>query len=247
MTMKNTIFSTDSSKAKKSVEYGYYNAIHYLAPASTSGFNLCPHASAACIASCLGWFSGQAGMVADLEKDLNSVRKSRLQKSQRFMKDRKNYMRDVVKSIELVIRQSHAKGLLPCIRLNGSSDIAWEGVACERAGVPYRNLFDAFPGVQFVDYTKNAARLKRALPANYSLTLSYSGENEAQCREALAAGHNVAVVFDALPATYWGFEVIDGDLHDLRHLDPRGVIVGLVPKGAKAKKSMDGFVIRLAA
>jgi hypothetical protein len=186
-------------------------------------------------------------MVADLENDLNSVRKSRLQKSQRFMKERKTYMRDVVKSIELVIRQAHAKGLLPCIRLNGSSDIAWEGVACERAGVPYKNLFDAFPGVQFVDYTKNAARLKRALPANYSLTLSYSGENEAQCREALANGHNVAVVFDALPATYWGFEVIDGDLHDLRHLDPRGVIVGLVPKGAKAKKSMDGFVIRLAA
>ena len=245
--MKNTIFSTDSSKAKKSVEYGYYNAIHYLAPASTSGFNLCPHASAACIASCLGWFSGQASMVADLENDLNSVRKSRLQKSQRFMKDRKAYMRDVVKSIELVIRQSHAKGLLPCIRLNGSSDIAWEGVACERAGVPYKNLFDAFPGVQFVDYTKNAARLKRALPANYCLTLSYSGENAQACQDALAAGHNVAVVFDSLPALHWGFEVIDGDLHDLRHLDPRGVIVGLVPKGAKAKKSMDGFVIRLAA
>jgi hypothetical protein len=57
----------------------------------------------------------------------------------------------------------------------------------------------------------------------------------------------VAVVCDSLPASYWGFDGIDGDLHDLRHLDPRGGIVGLVPKGAKAKKSQDGFVIRLAA
>jgi hypothetical protein len=186
-------------------------------------------------------------MVADLEKDMNSVRRSRIQKAMRFMKDRKAYMRDVVRAIDLITRQAHKKGLLPCVRLNGSSDIAWEGVACERDGVPHKNLFEAFPGVQFVDYTKNAARLKRVLPANYCLTLSYSGENAAQCQDALAAGHNVAVVFDTLPATYWGFDVIDGDLHDLRHLDPRGVIVGLVPKGAKAKKSQDGFVIRLAA
>ena len=245
--MQNRIFSTDSAKATKATAYGYFNAIQYLAPASTSGHNLCPHASAACIASCLGWFSGQASMVVDLENDLNSVRKSRIQKAQRFMKDRKVYLKDMVRAIDLVTRQAHKKGLLPCVRLNGSSDIAWEGVACERDGVPYKNLFEAFPGVQFVDYTKNAARLKRVLPANYCLTLSYSGENAAQCQDALAAGHNVAVVFDTLPATYWGFDVIDGDQHDLRHLDPRGVIVGLVPKGAKAKKSQDGFVIRLAA
>jgi hypothetical protein len=149
--MKNRIFSTDSAKASKATAYGYFNAIQYLAPASTSGHNLCPHASAACIAACLGWFSGQAGMVADLEKDLNSVRRSRIEKAKRFMRERKAYM------------------------------------------------------------------------------------------------HDVAIVFDSLPASYWGFDVIDGDLHDLRHLDPRGVIVGLVPKGAKAKKSQDGFVIRLAA
>ena len=97
--MLNRIFSTDSAKATKATSYGYFNAIQYLAPASTSGHNLCPHASAACIASCLGWFSGQAGMVADLEKDMNSVRRSRIQKAQLFMKERKAYMVDVVKAI----------------------------------------------------------------------------------------------------------------------------------------------------
>jgi hypothetical protein len=248
--MQNRIFSVDSAKAKKAIEYGYKNAIQYMAPAATSGFNLCSHASPECIANCLGWFSGQAAMVLDLENDLNSVRRSRIQKAQRFMKDRKAYMRDVVCAIKGVIRQAHREGLLPCIRLNGSTDIAYEGIACEMDGVPYRNLFEAFPGVQFVDYTKNHLRLKRALPANYHLTLSFSGRNEKQCRAALAAGYNVAVVFDALPAQHWGHTVIDGDLHDLRHLDPRGaqgVIVGLVPKGSKAKNDNSAFIVRLAA
>ncbi len=40
--MQNRIFSIDSPKAIKSLDYGYLNAIHYMAPASLSGFNLCP-------------------------------------------------------------------------------------------------------------------------------------------------------------------------------------------------------------
>jgi len=61
----------------------------------------------------------------------------------------------------------------------------------------------------------------------------------------LQAGGNVAVVFaNGLPDRWNGFPVINGDLHDLRHLDPRGVVVGLSPKGPKAKRDMSGFVIR---
>ena len=63
-------FSLDSAKAIKAREYGYLNAINYMAPASTAGVgNLCPHASAGCLALCLGWYSGQAGMVKDQEND----------------------------------------------------------------------------------------------------------------------------------------------------------------------------------
>lgn len=186
-------------------------------------------------------------MVANLEKDLNSVRRSRLEKTRRFMKERREYMRDVVKAIELIVKQAHKKGLIPAIRLNGSSDIAFEGIACERDGAPYKNLMDAFPGVQFIDYTKNAKRLLRDLPANYHLTLSHTGENIGDCFEALYHGKNVAVVFDALPETFHGFPVIDGDKHDLRHLDPKSVVVGLLPKGSKAKKDQSGFVVRRVA
>jgi hypothetical protein len=34
--MQNKIFSFDSAKAIKAIEFGYYNAIHYLAPHSLS-------------------------------------------------------------------------------------------------------------------------------------------------------------------------------------------------------------------
>jgi hypothetical protein len=248
--MQNRIFSFDSAKAIKANAFGYLNGIHYMAPASTSGFNLCPWSTASCRALCLGWFSGQAAMVADaagLSAQGNAVRQSRIDKATRFMRDRRAYMSDVVKSIELAQRKAKKEKLMLCIRLNGSTDIAWEGVAVERAGVPFRNIFEAFPEVSFVDYTKGAKRLYRDLPENYHLTLSYTGENEAECIKALAAGHNVAVCFDALPARFWGFPVIDGDKSDLRHLDPKGVVVGLLPKGRLAKKDDSGFVVRRVA
>jgi hypothetical protein len=250
--MRNRIFSTDSAKAIKAAGFGYINAIQYLAPASTSGVNLCPHASPGCIALCLGWFSGQASMVADLERGSNSVRASRIAKAQRFMHERAEYMRDVVRSIAQLDDKARATGKRLCVRLNGSSDIAWEGVRCQRMvdGVvrDFRNVFEAFPEVEFVDYTKNAARFNRVLPSNYHLTLSRSETNEAQCLEALARGVNVAVVFAGdKPAQWHGFDVIDGDEHDLRQLDPRGArgfVIALSPKGGKAKRDASGFVVR---
>ena len=46
----------------------------------------------------------------------------------------------------------------------------------------------------------------------------------------------MAVVFaDRLPKKWKGKKVIDGDRHDLRFLDPSGVIIGLIAKGAGRK------------
>lgn len=242
--MQNRIFSFDSAKAVKARGYGYLNAIHYMAPAALAGVgNLCPDASDGCKELCLGWHSGQAGMVAD-DADINSVRRSRIDKARRFMRDRAVYMRDVVRSIELGILKAHKLGMMLCVRMNGSTDIAWEGIACVRNGVRYRNLMEAFPDIQFVDYTKSARRFERALPSNYSLTLSRHEHNEDAAVALVASGRgNAAVVFKTVPETWRGLTVIDGDKHDLRHLDPRGVIVGLTPKGRKAKRDTSGFVI----
>ena len=64
---------------------------------------------------------------------------------------------------------------------------------------------------------------------------------------------NIAVVFDKLPKKWHGYKVIDGDLSDLRHLDPKGVIIGLKYKkltgsGANNNKAFEnGFAVRLVA
>ena len=43
-----------------------------------------------------------------------------------------------------------------------------------------------------------------------------------------------------------GFRVVDGDTTDLRHNDPRGVVVALKAKG-RAKADCSGFVVRESA
>jgi hypothetical protein len=238
------LFSTDSHKAIKAQAFGYINAIHYLAPASLSGKNLCPHASPGCIAMCLGWFSGQAGMVSDQERDTNDVRRSRILKAQQFMRERTGYVRELVRQVARHERYAAARGMRLCVRLNGSSDIAWESV---RGDHPL-NIFERFPDVDFVDYTKNPRRFDRALPVNYHLTFSRSETNEADCLQLLARGVNVAVIFAGDKPTEWqGFAVVDGDMHDLRQLDPRGdrgAVIALSPKGRKAKRDASGCVVR---
>jgi hypothetical protein len=82
------MFSTDSAKAIKADKYGFLNAINYMAPHTTAGVgNLCSHSTAGCRDLCLGMYSGQASMVKDLEKDINNVRASRINKAKYFMED----------------------------------------------------------------------------------------------------------------------------------------------------------------
>jgi len=246
--MKKTprIFSTDSAKAIKSQGIGYLNAIQYMAPHS-SGLKtgtLCSHASPECIALCLGKYSGQASMVADLEAGINSVRASRANKAQMFISNPISYARLIMSEIVKLEKQAKRMGLVLCVRLNGSTDIAWE-----RIKIDGKSIFQHFSHLQFVDYTKNPARLFHGLP-NYHLTLSYSGRNLDSCVRALKSGHNVAVIFGSkiMPSVWAGHRVISGDVHDLRHLDPRGYqaghVVGLSPKGHKAKKSDSAFIVR---
>lgn len=243
--MQNRLFSfDDNAKAAKAAAYGYLNAIHYLAPASIGGAgNVCPNASAGCLALCLGWFSGHAAIGEE-----NNVRASRIAKTRRFMHDRKAYLADMVRALESLQRKAVARKVKLCVRLNGSSDIPWEGI---RTGDGL-TLFEHFPDVQFVDYTKSVKRALRAaageLPRNYHLTFSRSEANESDARAVLAAGGNVAVVFAGqFPRLHWGRPVINGDKHDLRHLDmrgPSGFVVGLSPKGLAAKRDTSGFVVR---
>lgn len=232
------LFSTDNPKASKAAAYGWHNAIHYMAHSTTAGVgNLCPSASAGCITICLGEHSGQAAIHA-AGKDSQAIT-ARKRRARMFMKDRAAYLAIIDAAIWRAKREARRLKLELCVRLNGSTDIP---LLVDTAA---RN----HPYVQFTDYTKLVSRaLAHAagkLPRNVSVTFSRSETNEDDCRRVLAAGGNVAAVFaGALPATYLGAPVINGDLHDLRHLDPRGVVVGLSPKGNAAKRDRSGFVVR---
>jgi len=253
--------SVDSAKAIKAQSYGYLNGINYGAPHTFAGVgNMCGHASVGCIKVCLGKESGQAAM--HKAGELNPVLISRIEKTKYFMADRRAFMAEFAFHIGKLIAESDRLGLKACARPNGSWDQRFEGIPVSvdddlaaklsrltkspvQAG-SYNNLMSLFRQVQFVDYTKNASRFNKPLPPNYNLTFSLSETNESTARAVLASGFNVAAVFaDELPETYLGRSVHNGDLHDLRFLDPQGgYIIGLSPKGRAAKRDQSGFVIR---
>ena len=162
-----------------------------------------------------------------------------------FFEARFDFMALLVKDIELAIKQSERLGLVPVIRLNGTSDIAFEKYEVVRGGKLFRNVFAAFPTIQFYDYTAILGR-KVSEVSNYSLTFSAKDGNDADVQSAIAQGSNVATVFgikktEPMPEFYNGLPVFNGDESDLRFLDPKGVVVGLYAKG-KAKKDTSGFV-----
>tara|TARA_R110000824_G_scaffold262432_2_gene451134 strand:- start:2221 stop:2769 length:549 start_codon:yes stop_codon:yes gene_type:complete len=113
-------------------------------------------------------------------------------------------------------------------------------------------LAKRYPDVQFYDYTKLPRPWTRTLP-NYHLTFSLDVGNEQDALDALDHGVNVAVVLDLgkgdpMPQTWTlngrTLPMVDGDVDDLRFLDPVGVFVGLRGKtitGGRQKAVDAGF------
>lgn len=233
------LLSTGNPKILKGLSQGYNTYILHLAPANLSGHNTCPKATEGCKAACLNT-AGRGGMFKRGETT-NVIQKARIRKTKMFYENRDEFMALLIKDIELAIKQSKRLGLTPVFRLNGTSDIAWEKYDVPGA----RNIFDLFPTVTFYDYTKILGRKVREI-ANYHLTFSAADGNDADVEKAIQQGYNIATVFGlkktmAMPETYMGLPVFNGDESDLRFLDPLGVVVGLYAKG-KAKKDTSGFV-----
>jgi hypothetical protein len=229
-----SLLSVDTNaKTVKGQTLGFLTGILYLAPAAQSGQQFCPMARiAGCEAACL-YTAGRGAM--------SSVQVARMNRSQLFIQQRDWFMGQLVQDITKLVRRAARLGLTPLVRLNGTSDIRWENIACADG----RTLMETFPEVQFYDYTKLANR--RDLPANYDLTFSWSGVEAYRpyALRAAANGMRIAVVFrDAasIPATFEGMECVGGDDSDVRHLDPQGVVVALYAKG-QAKRDQSGFVI----
>ena len=232
------------AKTSKGSKLNYLTAILYLAPANEAKRgNLCPHASEGCKEACL--FTAGRGK-------FSNVRQARINKTLRWFDDRRAFIADICRDIAKLKDFCKKHGFKPAVRLNGTSDIAWENVIHPDHGC---SIIELFNDVQFYDYTKNPQRAIKAakglLPSNYSLTFSRSESNERHVTKVLRAGGNVAVVYSKnVFNTALSFqrnpildkEIFNGDETDLRFLDPKNVIVALRAKG-DANNDQSGFVI----
>ena len=227
------LLNSGNAKTRKGEKLGWITFGIHLAPANLSGFNVCKDQSVGCSAACLN----SAGRGA-----MSSVQKARIAKTRLFFTSKTVFLVMLWDEVAKAIRKANKNKMQPCFRLNLTSDIPWEQIKLNGVSV-----FDAFPQVQFYDYTKSAKRMTSfvngEMPKNYHLTFSRSESNGAIALAFLKSGGNVAMVFrKSLPSVYYGHEVIDGDETDLRFLDGSGKIVGLKEKGL-AKKDESGFVL----
>ena len=206
-----------------------------LMPSDLAGIgNLCPHASAGCKEGCLV-FCGLASV-------FESIKFGRLARTMCWHEHRGRMLELLANELAALFRRQVKTGIAQAVRLNMFSDIPWE-----KFGVP-----QAFPTLQFYDYSKYPTRFGAVLP-NYWVTFSLSETNALDAEKVLNAGGNVAVVFADSTKPYVGnratmqdipewftigdsqWPVWSADSFDHRFLDPRarsegGLIAGLVLK-----------------
>ena len=200
----------NNAKTIKGQKYGYMTAILYLAPSNLSGFNVCPMASEGCKKACLN----TAGHGA-----FSNVQLGRINKTRWYVQERDTFLTQLRREINNFIKRAKKKELIPCVRLNGTSDIAWETTG----------IFEEFVTGQ--------------LPKNYHLTYSLNEDNIKEAFDILSQGGNISAVFrHDVPNTYKNYKVINADESDLRFTDDVNVICGLKAKG-KAIKDYSGFVL----
>ena len=262
----NLLTINQDPKTIKGTKKGYITAIIYMSPAELSGKNLCSFSTAGCREVCLN-ISGRGVF--------NYIQQSRFNRARYFITDKINFLNNLTLRISNFIAYAERKELTPVIRLNGTSDIPYENIKIklndlleykklnnnkhkkvftafiQNNGIKESlNIMDIFPDVQFYDYTKFPLnkRPKAISQANYDLTFSRAENNEVNALDymALNGGRSAFVFSHKLPTYYKGFKVIDADKTDLRFLEPKNVISGLIFKGTKKNLTAginSGFVI----
>jgi len=233
--IKTTLLTAGNAKIVKGEALGFMTKGIHLAPANLSGYEACQWRSKGCTIACLNTAGrGQMNMIQD----------SRIAKTKLFFEQKLAFMEKLAREIASGIKSAVKKEMTAVFRPNLTSDLTWENIEDANG----QTLMQKFPETQFYDYTKSFMRMAQFInrnpdfPSNYHLTFSRSENNQKLVEMVLEMGGNVAVVFRGqLPKTWKGYEVINGDENDLRFLDKKGVIVGLIEKGL-AKKDETGFV-----
>ena len=246
-------------KTVKGLDQGYMTAIMYLAPYKAAGINVCSMAElAGCIQACLNT-AGRGGMAkanatmapfGHLVPD-NNVQRARIARTRFYADDRAGFIAQLKTELTKFEIRARKNGLIPAVRLNGTSDIDW---TIKNNG----EIVQAFPDLIFYDYTKVFKRAYQDQPKNYKLSLSYSQANMKYAAACLRAHNDTGINLVYVMRTETmkqdainyandnaGFPVknrIDGDIDDLRFLDPDNSIVYLKAKGS-ARKDTSGFVL----
>lgn len=223
---KSELLTVGNVKTTKGEKLGYLTFIQHFAPAKLSGREVCPSRSAGCTAACLN-AAGRGGMTTrGTTFASGTIQSARRRRTLMFFNQRDEYFALLIRDIERAIVKARKLGMVPCFRLNGTSDLAWEREIIAQG----QTIFDRFPDVQFYDYTKVYERLGRT-PPNYDLTFSASEDNIPQVELVLRQrSARVAAVFTDVPPRFWEVPVINGDDTDLRFLDPKGIVIGLTLK-----------------
>lgn len=214
-----------SMKTRLSEENGTLTYCIYLAPADMSGYNVCPM-SKHCRQFCLQGSGLNKVDTMSHGVEHSVINMARIKKTRCFFENRQLFMSILIAEIEKYRKLAKKKGLKFAVRLNGTSDLS--PLLFRADG---KNILEMFPDVQFYDYTKVPARINLlGRYPNYDLTFSYDGHNWEDAERFLKRGGKVAVVFrnqKKLPLTFRGWAVCDGNLYDMRYLDPASHIVGL--------------------
>ena len=202
------LLSTNPKTEKSAVQ----TYILHLAPHNISGVNVCPGAGN-CKKICLH-FAGNPVYMTNKQK-------ARIRRTLAFAADKQRFARLIVCSI--LDKMNKNPGEPIAIRLNGTSDIAWENVDfhvtpafstfCRvkfgrELPIGQRNIFEIFNivsqdgngSVIFYDYTKIRRNWAECQRLGYHLTFSFDGwenaPNLAIAKDALRAGVNVAAAFN---------------------------------------------------
>jgi len=251
------LLTTDNPKTAKGASRAVLTGVLHLLPAdeylrlaTEQGHDVvtlrttCPFAGA-CAIGCLNT-AGRGGIpTRDAGVFLNPIQRARYNRTRLLDMDAPTFVATLIADIRRLAAYARKHGYDVAIRLDGTSDLALD--------IRYPEIARACAdeGAIRYDYTKDATRAiagaAGVTAAHYTYSLDRGAARMLAARRVLSAGGNVAVVFRVrkgreLPAMWNGYNVVDGDVTDLRYLDPRGVIVGLRAKG-RAVRDTSGFVV----
>jgi hypothetical protein len=224
---KNSLLSSKGNTKIDKNDIPTYNLSLLPHSLNTKKVNLCTFSTKECRDLCLNT-TGRG--------KFNSVQSARLKKTDFYIEHKKTFL----SLLALELSRINLRFPEALIRLNTFSDIDWEKEL---------NLIDFstedFSNLIFYNYTKNPNYILNKTK-NQEFTFSFSGYNWNKCEEFLNKKQcNVAVVFDGnKPKIYKGFNVLDGDITDMRleKYDGLGNVIALRLKGNN--KNFKNFVVK---